>query len=120
MYGSIPSVSRRLRRQIGSFLEQVKAPDGGTCEICNKPLGGDPYYIVNYPDGEHVNCWQEHIHQPVFPYDSELGDLRILARHLIDAYSELVDFGKWLSAIKRGWPQSGTALRDEYRDRRIV
>ncbi len=97
----------------------MKAPNGGKCTICNKSFGSDPYYIVEYPDGEHVNCWQEHINQPVFPYDSELGDLRLLARHLMDTHSELVDFGKWLAGIKRSWPQSRPALQDEYRDRRV-
>jgi len=101
------------------LIGHIKPPDSGFCALCNRPLGAEPHYIVEYPNGEHVECWRRQMAEEGFPLGGELDRLRGLAEIFQEAYRELVSFGKWMRMMKDTWPARRLEMEQEYRERRI-
>ncbi len=80
--------------------------------------------MTEHPDGEHTHCrdWS----QAPFPFDSDLAELRKIARALLSSYRQVVEVGKWLGALQHRWPTGAKrgvyqyqAKKAELRDRLV-
>ncbi|MEW5852622.1 MAG: hypothetical protein AB2A00_27810 [Myxococcota bacterium] len=85
-------------------------PGVASCTVCHAPLtGAEPYWMTEYPRGEHTRCrqWRRH----PYPFLRQIGVLRRLWRMASSegARQELVAAGRWLTQQAARWPEQASA-----------
>lgn len=93
-----------------TLADAALAPEDGRCLLCNRPLGADPHFITELPDGEHSSCREITLTGAAFPFDAQIDRLRRLARMLKNQLAMVVETGKWIVTIKSQWPKTRGAF----------
>ena len=113
-----------MNRETGDIsillAEAGRVPQAGACLICQMPLGAEPHFITQLPDGEHVACREQRYLGNDFPHAGQLASLRRLAVLLRCQYRVVVETGRWLAAIKYGWPGTQDAFEMDRMERLTI
>lgn len=93
----------------------IQAPKVGRCLVCERPLGAKQHDITALPGGEHLSCRNRRSFQNSFPWEEQLDSLRKLAVLFQRQYRQIVETGRWLASVKRGWPGTRDAFEMDRR-----
>ena len=104
-------------RSVPTADGSMQSPKHPNCVVCDQPLGGEPFWIVEYPRAVHERCrpWLS----STFPFGDELEDLRATAAALAHAYREVVGLGRELRALQEKWPPTSRAPAGELKQGRV-
>jgi len=110
-------MNHNTKDQPATLTDAAQAPEGGTCFLCKQPLGPEPHFITELPDGEHSSCREKCLAGTEFPYGNQLEVLRSLARLVKNQYNLAVETGKWITAVKSAWPESRQTFEKDRAER---
>ncbi len=78
----------------------------GTCRRCGAPFGMEPWWVTEYPNGEHTRC-RDWTGRP-FPFARQLDLMRKLWPGVEGpARTCLHSAGARLAQLQQGWPAGG-------------